>query len=42
MDEVRALDLQGVELLGVTSGASTPEAFLEEAVGFLRSACAGA
>lgn len=42
MDEVRALDLQGVELLGVTSGASTPEAFLKEAVGFLRSACAGA
>ncbi len=36
MDEVRALDFTGVTRLGVTSGASTPEAFLEEAVGYLR------
>ena len=36
MDEVRALDLAGVARLGVTSGASTPETFLEEAVNYLR------
>jgi len=36
MDEVRALDLSDVVRLGVTSGASTPESFLEEAVGYLR------
>jgi len=38
MDEVRSLDLSGVSRLGVTSGASTPESFLEEAVGYLRLA----
>lgn len=37
MDEVRALDLRGVETLGVTSGASTPERFFDEAVKFLRN-----
>ena len=37
MDEVRALDLSGIESLGVTSGASTPESFFREAVAFLRS-----
>jgi undecaprenyl diphosphate synthase len=37
MDEVRALDLRNVEHLGVTSGASTPERFFDEAVKFLRS-----
>ena len=36
MDEVRALDLSGVEELGVTSGASTPESFFREVVSFLR------
>ena len=36
MDEVEALDLSGVEVLGVTSGASTPESFLDQAVRFLR------
>ena len=36
MDEVRALDLSGVVRLGVTSGASTPESFLEDAVAYLR------
>lgn len=36
MDEVRALDISGVVRLGVTSGASTPESFLEEALGYLR------
>lgn len=36
MDEVRALDLAGVETLGVTSGASTPERFFMEAVKHLR------
>lgn len=37
MDEVRALDLNGVDRLGVTSGASTPERFFMEAVSFLRN-----
>lgn len=36
MDELRAIDFSGVERLGVTSGASTPERFLMEAVKFLR------
>ena len=35
MDEVKALDLAGVRTLGVTSGASTPESFFREAVGWL-------
>ncbi|MCR5750648.1 MAG: di-trans,poly-cis-decaprenylcistransferase [Kiritimatiellae bacterium] len=37
MDEVRALDLNGVDVLGVTSGASTPERFFTEAVRYLRN-----
>jgi len=37
MDEVRALDFAGVETLGVTSGASTPERFFMEAVKHLRN-----
>ena len=36
LDEVRALDLRGVRRLGVTSGASTPESFLAEAVAYLK------
>ena len=36
MDELKAIDFSGVERLGVTSGASTPERFLMEAVRFLR------
>ena len=36
MDEVRALDLSGVDTLGVTSGASTPEDFFAEATRFLK------
>ena len=36
MDELRNLDFSGVERLGVTSGASTPERFFMEAVKFLR------
>lgn len=36
MDEVKALDLAGVDTLGVTSGASTPESFYSAAVGWLR------
>lgn len=35
MEEVAALDLSGIKVLGVTSGASTPESFLERAVAFL-------
>ena len=37
MDELKAIDFSGVERLGVTSGASTPERFLMEAVKFLRN-----
>ena len=36
MDELEGLDFSGVERLGVTSGASTPERFFDEAVKFLR------
>ena len=37
MEELTRLDFGGVETLGVTSGASTPERFLMEAVKFLRN-----
>ena len=37
MDELKKIDFSGVERLGVTSGASTPERFLMEAVKFLRN-----
>ena len=37
MDELRKIDFSGVERLGVTSGASTPERFFMEAVKFLRN-----
>ena len=37
MDELAQLDFSGVGRLGVTSGASTPERFFEEAVRFLRN-----
>ena len=37
MDELKAIDFGGVERLGVTSGASTPERFFMEAVKFLRN-----
>ena len=37
MDELKAIDFSGVERLGVTSGASTPERFFDEAVRFLRN-----
>ena len=37
MDELKAIDFSGVERLGVTSGASTPERFFMEAVKFLRN-----
>ena len=36
MDELKKIDFSGVERLGVTSGASTPERFFMEAVKFLR------
>ena len=36
MDELKKIDFSGVERLGVTSGASTPERFLTEAVKYLR------
>ena len=38
MDELRAIDFSRVMLLGVTSGASTPERFFADAVRYLRSA----
>ena len=37
MDELRGIDFSGVERLGVTSGASTPERFFVEAVRYLRN-----
>ena len=37
MDELERLDLSGVDMLGVTSGASTPERFFNEAIKFLRN-----
>ena len=37
MDELSKIDFSGVERLGVTSGASTPERFLMEAVRCLRN-----
>lgn len=36
MDELGAVDFAGVDVLGVTSGASTPERFFTDAVRFLR------
>ena len=36
MDELKALDFSGVETLGVTSGASTPESFFEEALSYIK------
>lgn len=36
MDDVRALDFSGIDTLGVTSGASTPEDFFESAVEYLK------
>ncbi len=39
--ELEALDLSGIETLGVTSGASTPESFFEEAVAYLRQVYGG-
>ncbi len=36
MDEVRAMDFTGVETLGVTSGASTPEDFFNKVTDYLR------
>lgn len=37
MDEVKAIDLSGVSVLGVTSGASTPEDFFSEVMEFLKT-----
>ena len=37
MDELKEIDFSGVTRLGVTSGASTPERFLMEAVKYLRN-----
>ena len=36
LDEVKEIDFTGIEALGVTSGASTPERFFVEAVKYLR------
>lgn len=37
LDEVKGLDFSGVDTLGVTSGASTPETFFNAAIAFLRN-----
>ena len=34
MDELKAIDFGGTKVLGITSGASTPESFLQAAVAF--------
>ena len=36
MEDLMSIDFSGVESLGVTAGASTPEAFLEQAVAYLK------
>lgn len=36
LDDVRAIDFAGVETLGVTSGASTPESFFRAVLSFLQ------
>lgn len=35
LEEVKAIDFSGVELLGVTSGASTPEDFFNDVINYL-------
>ena len=35
LDEVRALDFAGIGRIGVTSGASTPEEFLDRVVSLI-------
>ena len=37
LDEVKALDFSGINNLGVTSGASTPEDFYEATISYLRT-----
>ena len=37
LDEVKALDFAGVSVLGVTSGASTPEDFFTDVIGYLKT-----
>ena len=37
IDEIKAIDFSGVDRLGITSGASTPESFFQSALEFLRS-----
>jgi len=37
LDEVKALDLSGIDTLGVTSGASTPESFFADVIDYLKS-----
>lgn len=37
IDEIKAIDFSGVDRLGITSGASTPESFFRSALEFLRS-----
>ena len=37
IDEIKAINFSGVDRLGITSGASTPESFFRSALEFLRS-----
>ena len=37
IDEIKAINFSGVDRLGITSGASTPESFFRSALQFLRS-----
>lgn len=39
IDEIKAIDFSGVDRLGITSGASTPESFFRSALEFLQLYC---
>ncbi len=36
LEEVKALDLSGIQTFGITSGASTPESYFNEVINYLR------
>jgi 4-hydroxy-3-methylbut-2-enyl diphosphate reductase IspH len=36
MEELRQLDVRDAHCIGITSGASTPESFMDAAIAYLR------